>query len=121
MIFAKNKIYPSLEVSRASVFDKSELSKSIGSLSTKRNKNLMGEIELKFNFDTESRGALFAPRQSFICTIFPPEPCEAQQGRRGFQGRSPWLFFFAILWRVPKNCITDLPYKSKFEKPKSTV
>ena len=76
----------------------------------------MGEIELQFNFDTESRGALFAPRQSYIYTIFTPEPCEAQRGRRrGYIGVSPMLLFFAILWGAPKNCINKPFDKSKIE------
>ena len=76
----------------------------------------MGEIELKFDFDTESRGALFAPRQGFIYTIFTPEPCESSaRAQTGYIGDSPMLLFFAILWGVPKNCITGLPDKSKFK------
>ena len=79
----------------------------------------MGEIGLKFNFDTESRGALFAPRQGFTYTIFTPEPCESSaRAYTGYIGDTPMLLFFAILWGVPKNCITDLPDKSKIEKIK---
>ena len=77
----------------------------------------MGEIELKFNFATESRGALFAPRQSYTYTIFTPKPCESSaRAQTGYIGDSPMLLFFAILWGVPKNCITDLPNKSKIKK-----
>ena len=76
----------------------------------------MGEIEIQFIFATESRGALFAPRQSFIYTIFTPKPCESTaRAQTGYIGDTPMLLFFAILWGAPKNCITDLPYKSKFE------
>ena len=76
----------------------------------------MGEIELKFNFDTESRGALFAPRQGFTYTIFTPEPCESTaRAQTGYIGDTPMLLFFAILWGAPKNCINKPFDKSKFE------
>ena len=76
----------------------------------------MGEIEIQFIFATESRGALFAPRQSYIYTIVTPEPCESSaRAQTGYIGDTPMLLFFAILWGVPKNCITVLPDKSKFE------
>ena len=83
MIFAKKiKYIPRPKSDKSQFWIKQKILKTIGSLSTKRKRDSMGEIELKFNFDTESRGALFAPRQSYIYTIFTPEPCEAQRGRR---------------------------------------
>ena len=80
----------------------------------------MGEVGIQLIFATESRGALFAPRQSYIYTIFTPEPCEssARALMMGYIGDTPMLLFFAILWGAPKNCITDLPDKSKIEKIK---
>ena len=77
----------------------------------------MGEIELKFNFDTESRGAGFCPTAKFyIHDIYARALQSSARAQTGYIGDTPMLLFFAILWGVPKNCITNLPYKSKFEK-----
>ena len=90
--------------------------KPLGTALRKERYNSMGENALKFNFDTESRGALFAPRQSYIYTIFTPEPCESTaRAQTGYIGDTPMLLFFAILWGVPKNCINKPFDKSKFE------
>ena len=56
--------------------------KPLGATLRKEIKNIMGEIEIQVIFATKSRGALFDPRQSYIYTIFTPEPCGAQRGRR---------------------------------------
>ena len=67
--------------------------KPLGATIRKERYNSMGEIELKFNFDTESRGALFAPRQSYNIRYLRPSLAKLSEGADGVHRGIPYAPF----------------------------
>ena len=60
----------------------------------KRKRDSMGEIELKFNFDTESRGAGYCPAAKFyIHDIYARALRSSARAQTGYIGGNPYAPF----------------------------
>ena len=117
-MFAKNKIYPSLQVCRALVFGFiRRILKLLGVILRKEIDDLVGEIEKCSQFATESRGASYLTHGKVLYTrYFSPRLAVHSADSDGeFQEGTAWCTFFSILCCTTKNCINKQLDKSKFE------